>query len=105
MYLTTKTYDNGKPILYGLNQMRAPYGVSMSGEDVQLDRDGKRSAPEGAFVVAVGNKVRFLPRAKVSTAVVTTLPTVVLKSTSQFFLPGDVIHMVAGYAEVSSLVL
>lgn len=101
MFLKTRTYDNGKPILYGLNQMRAPYGVTMNGDDVQLDKENKRAVQEGSFVVQVGNKVRFLPRARANAAITTTLPTIVLKSTSQYFLAGDVIHMVAGFGEVT----
>lgn len=102
MYLQRQVYDNGKPILYGLNSMRAPYGVSMSGDDVQLDKENRKAIPEGSFIVSVGNKVRFLPRAKVSTAVTTSSPNVTLKGgTSQYFMPNDVLYMVAGYAEVT----
>jgi hypothetical protein len=101
MYLTVKKYDNGKPILYGLNSMRAPFGASIKAADLQADIDGQKTVPEGSFLVAVGDKVRFLPRARAATAVVTTLPTVTLKGTSQNFLPGDVLHVVGGYAEVT----
>lgn len=101
MYLTVKKYDNGKPILYGLNSMRAPFGASVKSADLQADIDGQKTVPEGSFLVAVEDKVRFLPRARAATAVVTTLPTVTLKGTSQNFLPGDVLHVVAGYAEVT----
>jgi hypothetical protein len=81
--------------------MRAPFGASIKSADLQPDIDGQKTVPEGSFLVSVGDKVRFLPRARAATAVITTLPTVTLKSTSQNFLPGDILHVVAGYAEVS----
>lgn len=101
MYLTVKKYDNGKPILYGLNSMRAPFGASIASADVQPDIDGQKSVPEGSFLVAVGNKVRFLPRARMAVAAVTTLPTLTVRGTSQNFLVGDVLHVVGGYGEVT----
>lgn len=101
MYIKTRSYDNGKPIIYGLNSMRAPYGVSMVGADIQPDADLKRTAQEGSFIVGVGAKTRFLPRARVHVTATTSSPNITLRGagTSAYFLPGDVLHMVAGYAE------
>jgi hypothetical protein len=101
MYLKIEAYDNGKPILYGLNNMRAPYGVSMLAEDIQLDVEGKKSIPEGSFVVGVGEKVRFLPRARNSVAVASSSPSVVFSTPAQTFLVGDVLHFLGGFAEIT----
>jgi hypothetical protein len=101
MFLKIESYDNGKPIIYGLNNMRAPYGVTMTAEDIQMDIEGHKSIPEGSFVVGVGDKVRFLPRARVGTAIATSSASVVLSSPGQTFLVNDVVHFVGGFAEIT----
>jgi hypothetical protein len=101
MFLKTESYDNGKPIIYGLNQMRAPYGVTMTSEKIQMDIEGHKSIPEGSFIVGVGNSVRFLPRARTKTAVITSAPTITFSSPAQTFVTGDVVHVLGGFAEVA----
>lgn len=101
MYLKIEEYTNGKPILYGLNSMRAPYGVTMTNEEIQADADSKKSVPEGMFIVGVGDKIRFLPRARTTAAVTTASNVVSLGAPSQFFLPADILYFVAGYAEIT----
>lgn len=101
MWLKIKEYYNGKPILFGQNSVRTPYGVTMTDANVLANSEGKKLIPEGSFIVSVGDSIRFLPRAKVKTAVTTAQAAITVKSPSFSFKTGDVLYAVAGYAEVT----
>lgn len=101
MFLTVETYDNGKPIIYGLNSMKSPFGVMIEDTDIQLDFKGRKNVQEGMFVVGVGNKNRFLPRTRIKTAVTTSDSTVTLKVPSFSFMAGDVLYGKSGHARIN----
>jgi hypothetical protein len=101
MYLRVKEFVNSKPILFGQNMVRTPYGVTITEADIVADALGKKSVPEGSFIVGVGSATRFLPRAKSKNAVATNSPTVTVTAPSMHFKVGDVLYNVAGYAEVT----
>ena len=63
-YLKIKKYSNGKPIIFGLSTMSTPYSVSVRKADVQQDKDGYYTVPEGSFVVSIAGQARFLPRSR-----------------------------------------
>ncbi len=107
MYLKVKEYGNGKPILYGLNSMRAPFGCMMRATDIQPDANGKKAVTEGQFVVEVAGSTRFLPRAKTigtfasnTMATATNANTVRVAAPCNQFKPGDVLFAVAGFMEL-----
>lgn len=101
MWLKIKEYTHVKPILYGQNVVRTPFGVNIREQDVLSDINSKKAIPEGMFLVNVGQTVRFLPRAKAKTAVATNAATITLKAPCMNFKTGDVLYAVAGYAEVT----
>lgn len=97
MYLTVKHFQAEKPILYGLNNMRAPYGVSITNDLVQANAEGNKEVPEGSFLVSdTAGKVRFLPRTRLKAATATNSTAVSLKTPSFSFKTGDVLY---GYSE------
>lgn len=100
MYLTQKTFFNGKPILYGLNTMKAPFGVVMNAVDVQTDINLKRLVTEGSFIASTDNIIRTLPRTRVKTAVLTNSTNITLLPPSFSFKVNDVLYAKSGYAEV-----
>lgn len=59
---------------------------------VGLNVEGRRTVPEGLFVAEVGNTVRFLPRAKVTSAIAST-GTTFRMSPYNIFAPGDVLYV------------
>lgn len=97
MYLKVKSYDNGKPILFGLNCMRTPFSVAVKAVDVSADTDAKKNVTEGSFVVAIGSSIRFLPRTRVGAATAINSNQVTLKAPSFSFKVGDVLKAQAGY--------
>lgn len=97
MYLKIKKFTNGKPIIYGSNVMRSPYGVNMSRDVVLIDNDGYRLVTEGSFIVGVGSDIRFLPRTKLKTASATNAATITLKAPSYTFKVGDVLYPMAAF--------
>lgn len=102
-FLRIKKFDNGKPILFGLNSMKAPFSVKMNAVDLLANSNGEKLVPEGMFVVGDGSAVRFLPRTKINVATTTsggTARNVVLRSPNVQFKVGDVLYAQAGYAEV-----
>jgi hypothetical protein len=101
MYLKVKDFENGKPILYGQNQSRTPFGVNLRDQDVQFDAKGHRTVPEGSFVVEIGGETRFLPRAKTTTLISTSSTQVTVTGPSQSFKDGDTVYYQAGYAKVA----
>lgn len=101
MYLKIKKYNNGKPIIYGLDRFSAPFGVNMAAADILPASDYKQEIPEGMFVVQVGAKARFLPRAKTKFAVATNSANVTLKAPCFSFAVGDVLYAKACFAEVA----
>lgn len=101
VYLKIRSFDNDKPIIYGMNKMTAPFGVQMSGDDITADSTGIKKVNEGMFLVGVGNKVRFLPRTRLKLASATNSAQLTLKTPSFQFLPGDVLYATAGYARVT----
>lgn len=100
MFLKVKEYDNGKPILFGLNAMRTPFSVAVKAADLENAADYRKVVPEGSFVVSVGGNIRFLPRTRLKTATATNSALVSLKTPSASFKVGDVLRAVAGYAEI-----
>lgn len=101
MYLRVKEFTGSKPILYGQTSVRTPYGCTITEGDILPDALGKKTIPEGMFLVGIGSTVRFLPRAKAKTAVATNSAAITLTSPSMLFKVGDVVTNVAGYAEVT----
>jgi hypothetical protein len=101
MYLKIKEFTGDKPILFGQTNYRAPFGVVIAEQDILADINAMKTIPEGMFVVEVGDKARFLPRAITKNAIATNSPTITLKSPCQTFKVGDVLYQVAGYAEVT----
>jgi hypothetical protein len=108
MYLQIQKFFNGKPILYGLNCMRAPFSVPLYQADVSPDINLQRLVTEGMFIASVqmstgnttGNAIRCLPRTRLDAATSTNSPTVTLNAPSFSFEVGDVIYAQACYAEV-----
>lgn len=100
MFLKVKEYDNGKPIIFGLNAMRTPFSVAVKAIDLEANADARKVVPEGSFVVSVGGNIRFLPRTRLKLATDTASPAVTLKTPSASFKVGDVLKAVAGYAEL-----
>ena len=100
MYLKVKEYDNGKPIIFGLNAMRTPFSVAVKALDIAPTAEAKKLVPEGSFVVSVGDDIRFLPRTRLKLATATNSASITLKAPSASFKIGDVIRAVAGYAEL-----
>lgn len=98
MFLKVKEYDNGKPIIFGLNAMRTPYSVAVKATDVLTSFDSRKVVPEGSFVVSIGNEIRFLPRTRLKLATATNTNTVTLKAPCASFKVGDVLRAMAGYA-------
>jgi len=108
MYLTIQKFFNGKPILYGLNCMRAPFSVPLYQADVLPDVNLQRLVPEGMFIANVqmssgnttGNATRCLPRTRLGAATATNSTSVTLNAPSFSFEVGDVLYAQACYAEV-----
>lgn len=100
MYLSIKRFSNGKPIIFGSNNLRTPYSVSMSEQHIRQAFSGKRLVPEGMFIASVNNVAKFLPRTKLVNATVTTTPTITLKAPCFQFTQGDVLYANAGYGEL-----
>ena len=92
MFLKVKKFNAEVPILYGLNSMRAPFGVNMVADDILMDKEGQRSVPEGMFVVDVEGSVRFLPRTRLAAETATDSPNVVLKFPTCSFKVGDTLY-------------
>ncbi|MGL5923669.1 hypothetical protein [Chroococcidiopsis sp.] len=101
MYLKIKDFDNGKPILYGQNQTRTPFGVNLSDRDILPDLKGRKSVPEGSFLAEIDNEIRFLPRGSAATAILPTSPLVELTGSTQSFKVGDTLTQVTGYAKIT----
>jgi len=100
MFLKIKKYQGEKPILYGLNSMQAPYGVSMKEDEILSNKEGHKTVPEGMFVVDVEGVVRFLPRTRITAAVTTSDNSIVVKSPHCSFKVGDTLYAQA-YGRVS----
>lgn len=89
MFLKIKKFNAEVPILYGLNSMRAPYGVNMVADDILMDAEGQKTVPEGMFIVEVDGDVRFLPRTRLKVAAATNSPNITIKSPTCSFKTGD----------------
>lgn len=50
MYLKVKEYDNGKPIIFGLNAMRTPFSVAVKALDIAPTAEAKKLVPAGYIV-------------------------------------------------------
>ena len=92
MFLKVKKFNAEVPILYGLNSMSSPFGVSMVADDILSDKDNYKSVPEGMFVVEVDGVIRFLPRTRLSVATATNSPSVTLKFPTCSFKVGDTLY-------------
>lgn len=101
MFLKIKEYDNGKPIIFGLNAMRTPYSVAVKASDLTSNAEARKVVPEGSFVVSVGGEIRFLPRTRLKLATATNSPAVTVKAPCANFKVGDTLRAVAGYAEIN----
>jgi hypothetical protein len=93
MYLNVKKFQGSKPILYGLNTMSAPYGVSLKAADVLMDSDNRRALIEGMFLADVDGTVRLLPRTRVQTTTVSGASTMTIKTPTSQFKVGDVLYL------------
>lgn len=97
MFLKVTSYDNGKPILFGLNCMRTPFSIAVKAADILPDSNNKKVVYEGSFIVEVNGEIRFLPRTRVKNAVATNSPTITLKMPCNSFKVGDVLKAQAGF--------
>lgn len=97
MFLKVTSYDNGKPILFGLHCMRTPFSVSLKGVDVLPNLDSKKLVSEGSFIVDVNGVIRFLPRTRLAAAAATNSANLTLKAPSYTFKVGDVLKAQAGF--------
>lgn len=107
VFARIRSFDNGKPILYGQTTRRSPFGVVIKAEDLQPNYEGWKLVEGGVFIVGIGNNTRVLPRTTVkgtynsnTEGTSTSSPTLTLNNPSYSFKVGDVIYSVACYAEV-----
>jgi hypothetical protein len=107
-YIKIKKFNNGKPIMFGLNRIATPYSVSAKATEVLSNADGYKLVTEGSFVSLVGSATRFLPRTRVKgtyasdvSGTATNALTLTLKAPSFSFKVGDVLYPLGGYAEAT----
>lgn len=93
MYLSVKKFEGGKPIVFGLNTMRTPYGVVLKASLLQADSEGRKTSPEGSFIVDIDGVIRFLPRAKVASAAAGGATSITVNTPNNAFAVGDVLYM------------
>jgi hypothetical protein len=84
------TTSQDKPI-FAFRQDPPQHSITILQNTIYPNALGKRSLPAGQWVAKQGNAFRFLPHAKVETAIATSSPSVVL-SNFNVFKPGDVIR-------------
>jgi len=93
MFLNVKKLQSEKPILYGLNTMSAPFGVTLKAEDIMPNSDLRRALLEGMFVADVAGTVRLLPRTRTSVTTVADTNTITVKSPCGQFKVGDALYL------------
>ena len=96
MYLRTKSYGEGQPILFGSNARRTPFSVALKAEDVLADSNGKKYVPEGAFIADINGEIRILPRTRIVGNLNATSNLLTIKSPCMSFKPGDELYLYGG---------
>lgn len=107
-FIRVQKFNNGKPIIFGLNRIATPYSVVAKDSVVLPNADSLKLVTEGSFVAQVGNEVRFLPRTRVKgtsgagniNGTATNSAQLTLKAPSFSFKVGDVLYPQGCYGEL-----
>ena len=88
MFARYGTTNSEKAIITYPKNVRVPYHVSISGQFISPNKEGRKALPEGLFISKKNGISRFLPRSKVT---VTPSGNRLKVSNPYVFFPGDVL--------------